>query len=269
MNDEGQPSWLERGKRPQAHVLPVSTDPTLGKSYVTLAVNKTIAQWPEGSNAITLLGGRSLAGEDPEEAAARETYEETAGAIVIHQGDDCRRKLSRRVRDFAQRLRSMQYLLRLDRGDQCCFVVNVPWDPHCVAHFGHARSLLSALASSIRQQRESRSSQELLCRDISLTRGERQALIPQGSPDRRLQRHKWLLSHAAVVRGPRRGNGERTIVRDVKREFLEKQKLLILSFPQARIALSRNGRHVDAEGNLLWMTPETCSVLRSALDSLV
>lgn len=253
---------------PKAHVLPLSVDPVRQNVYLLFCVNRTCPGWPTGSSAITLLGGSARGGESAEQAAAREFYEETMGTVLAFPSDDTARRSRVRSRTLAARLCNRQFLLRLDRDKDTCFVLNVPWDPHCLARFQHSRSMIGALESVVRQQKRAAPDQELGPRDLSLTVAQRKALFPEGDPHRQDQRHKWLVSHDAVIRRRGRGRG-RTPVIGVKRECLEKQKLLMASIPQAREAVARNGRMLDQEGNLLWMTRGTLQTLKLCVDQFL
>lgn len=246
-----------------AFLLPVMVDPRTGLPFLLLSQNKLSFGWPAGSCRLSFFGGKRRLGESPEQAAGREAIEESVGAVAFRREDTTREKHWKRCELLTESLLSGEYVGKYDFGSRVVFVVNVPWDPGCVRRFRNNHSLLTAVSKCCRQQGQRRDT--MRDNDFRLSRGERMGLFPT-SRENRSARHRWLVSSSALsFRRDKHGN---PVIRGVRPQYLEKQRLVLLSVAQIQEACDSGDRHVTADGDLYHLLDECSRELRFILGDL-
>jgi len=246
-----------------AFLLPVMVDPRTGLPFLLLSQNKLSFGWPAGSCRLSFFGGKCKSGESPEQAAGREAIEESIGAVAFRCDDSTRDKHWKRCQRVARSLLTREFVGKYDFGSRVVFVVNVPWDPGCVRRFRNNYSLLSAVSKCCKQQGQSRDS--MRDNEFRLSRSERMSLFPSNR-ESRSARHRWLMSSSAL--SYRRDDCGTPKIRGVRPQYLEKQRLILLSVAQIQAACDSGDRHVTADGDLYHLLGECSRELRFILGDL-
>lgn len=131
-----------------AGVMPFCDSPSgerflvLGREEAPWASKNTAKRW-------SAFSGGAAAGEDVEEAAAREFIEESMGCVPVTEGA--------REATYAEvlaLLRARRYVARLmfvqPKGAECfLFLLRVPWDPHHVQRFAALRAMTDAIDARV------------------------------------------------------------------------------------------------------------------------
>ena len=211
--------------------------------YLLLGRSRSIKSWAEGSSVWDDFGGM---GEDVEETAARELYEETLGTLITKSD----------IPVLAQSLREEQYVMKY-MGDGVIFLVKFNWNPKVLYDFSKLRFQLKCF--------------EKICAGFPLFTQERLEMC----------KFKWmqcdsklknLLAHPAIEKSKRYLPGsvienahkslskaihssstayskgcDTVIVHGVKKQFMEKEVIELFGIAQLCCCFQEEGLCVEGQ----------------------
>lgn len=245
----------KRGRVVGASLLCFSVDPRWGRLYFLLGKERKNTRWPSGSERWSDFGGRTAnRGEEPEETAAREFFEESMAMVRYFDDDPVPRP---GYTDIADSLRRGEFMFQFMLGfgnelkprSYITFVKQIPWDPQAIQRFSQCREMLMNASSHYGGDRwKNMLSSHPGIREITTTTHTSSLSAGRSRSTTCLAGTQSEQQPLQALR-PLQHQPQEGRVIQVRKDFLEKKSIALWSVPQLRHAVEfegviscRNGR---------------------------